>query len=488
MEEDRPPIMPNTKIVATLGPASDAPEIVRRMLEAGLDVVRLNASHGTQHEHAARIRTVRQVAAACGKPVAILLDLQGPKIRLGKFAGGAAELETGAAFTITEEPLLGNSTIASTGYAGFAKDVHPGDRVLLADGAVELRALKSDGVSVRFTVVSGGRIGDHKGINLPGVAVSCDALTEKDIADVRFGLDHGVDLIALSFVRTADDVRRLRALLAQEAAVRGEWVSRVPIVSKIEKPQAWENIGAILEETDGVMVARGDLGVEMALEKVPHIQKTIIRRARQRARFVITATQMLESMVENPSPTRAEVSDVANAIYDTTDAVMLSAETSIGKHPVEAVRVMARIAAETEKHCPPGELLHLANPSHAEIIAQAAHHASLDVNIRAIVVFTASGSSARLISRFHPPDRIFAVTPNEAVARQLSVAYGVTAFLGPDAGSTDEMLELTDRILLEQGILERGDSVVFVAGVPVGRPGSTNLLKLHRVGEALPRT
>ncbi len=283
-------------------------------------------------------------------------------------------------------------------------------------------------------------------------------------------------------------MRRLRALLAQEAAVRGEWVSRVPIVSKIEKPQAWENIGAILEETDGVMVARGDLGVEMALEKVPHIQNTIIRRARQRARFVITATQMLESMVENPSPTRAEVSDVANAIYDTTDAVMLSAETSIGKHPVEAVRVMARIAAETEKHCPPGELLHLANPSHAEIIAQAAHHASLDVNIRAIVVFTASGSSARLISRFHPPDRIFAVTPNEAVARQLSVAYGVTAFLGPDAGSTDEMLELTDRILLEQGILERGDSVVFVAGVPVGRPGSTNLLKLHRVGEALPRT
>jgi pyruvate kinase len=278
-------------------------------------------------------------------------------------------------------------------------------------------------------------------------------------------------------------VRKLRSVLDQS----GGSAIKLPIIAKIEKPQAWENIGAILEEADGVMVARGDLGVEMAVEKVPFIQKAIIRRARQRARFVITATQMLESMIDHPSPTRAEVSDVANAIYDGTDAVMLSGETSIGKHPVEAVRVMARIAVETERTSSsrPGELpWTIASPSHAEIIARAATNAAMDASVLAVVVFTASGSSARLISRYHPPDRIYAITPSRAVARQLSVNYGVTAILADDVGSTDEMLALTDSLLLEKGVLRRGDSVVFVAGQPVGRPGTTNLMKLHRIGES----
>jgi pyruvate kinase len=450
------------------------------MIRAGVNVFRLNASHGNQESHAARVRTVRDVAAELSADIGILLDLQGPKIRLGKFENGGCILQTGANFTISVQPVLGNTERASTSYPNFANDVRAGDRVLLADGAVELRAIKSDGESVRFEVIAGGPVGDNKGINLPGVAVSSDSLTPKDVADVAFGVEQGVDMIALSFVRTADDVRKLRSLLTEHNAT-------LPIIAKIEKPQGWENIGAILEESNGVMVARGDLGVEMAVEKVPFIQKAIIRRARQRARFVITATQMLESMIDRPSPTRAEVSDVANAIYDGTDAVMLSGETSIGKFPVEAVKVMSRIAAETERtgSSRPNELpWTIASPSHAEIIAQAATHAAMDASVLAVVVFTASGSSARLISRYRPPDRIFAITPNRTIARQLSVNYGVTAIHADEVGSTDEMLALTDRLLLDQGVLKRGDSVVFVAGQPVGRPGTTNLMKLHRIGES----
>lgn len=471
--------MPNTKIVATLGPASESPAVIHRLLNAGVDVVRFNFSHGTHEQHGARIQAVRRQAAESGRTVGILLDLQGPKIRLGKFEGGKCELETGAHFTISTEPVLGNKERASTGYKQFAEDVKAGDRVLLADGAVELHAVKSDGVCVRFNIVSGGVVGDHKGINLPGVQVSSPSLTEKDLADLQFGLQQGIDLVALSFVRTADDVRQLRAQLPGTKPA-------IPIIAKIEKPQAWENIDSILEEANGVMVARGDLGVEMALEKVPFIQKTIIRRARRHGRFVITATQMLESMVDNPTPTRAEVSDVANAIYDGTDAVMLSAETSVGQYPVEAVRFMSRIASEAERSLRARgfeDVQPVARPSFAEIVANAAYHAAHDASVTAIVVFTASGGSARIISRFRPPDPIFAVTPSDAVARQLSVQYGVVPVLAPEVASTDEMLSQCDRMLVERGFLTPGDSVVFVAGQPVARPGTTNLMKLHRVGE-----
>ncbi len=468
--------MPNTKIVATLGPATEAPGILDQLFAAGVDVFRLNASHGTPEQHAASIQAVRAVARERRAYPGILLDLQGPKIRLGAFEGGGCILQSGAAFTITTETVMGTAEMASTSYGNFARDVKPGDRILLADGAVELRAVASDEVAVRAEVVTGGAIGDHKGINLPGVKVSIPSLTEKDLNDLHFALNEGVDIIALSFVRTAADVQHLRNRLGGRPVV---------IVAKVEKPEAWDNIEAILNVTDGVMVARGDLGVETALEKVPRIQKSIIRRARRKGKFVITATQMLESMIERPSPTRAEVSDVANAIYDGTDAVMLSAETSVGKYPVEAVKYMARIAAESEASLrskgyqdPP----HQPQPANPEILADAAYHAAKESDAAAIVVFTSTGSSARLVSRYRPPVSIFAITPHDTTARQLAVNYGVTPILAPDVSSTDEMLCQMDRVLVEGGYLKQGQLVVFLAGQPVGRPGTTNLMKLHRVG------
>jgi pyruvate kinase len=468
--------MPHTKIVATLGPATDPPGVLAQLISAGVDVFRLNASHGTQEDIAARIAAVRTAAREARVHAGILLDLQGPKIRLGRFENGGCFLEAGAVFTITTEAVAGTSELACTGYARFARDVEPGNRILLADGAIELRALESDGVAVRTEVVCGGYISDRKGINLPGVKVSIPSLTEKDLSDLHFGLNAGIDIVALSFVRNAGDVLQLRDRLGGR---------RVTIVAKIEKPEGWENIEAILDATDGVMVARGDLGVEMALEKVPRIQKAIIRRARRKGRFVITATQMLESMIERSTPTRAEVSDVANAIYDGTDAVMLSAETSAGKYPVESVRFMARIAAETEISIrnkgyqdPP----QASNPTDPQILADAAYRAARDSGAAAIVVFSSKGASARLISRYRPPVKILAFTPHDVTARQLSVNYGIIPILAPDVSSTDEMLGQMDRVLVDSGYLQRGELVVFVAGQPVGRPGTTNLMKLHRVG------
>jgi pyruvate kinase len=469
--------MPNTKIVVTLGPATDAPGVLGQLLAAGVDVFRLNASHGTQEDHKRRIDAVRAAEQEVRAHVGILLDLQGPKIRLGRFEGGSCLLKQDAEFTITTEPITGNCSRACTSYTNFANDVQPGDRILLGDGAIELRAEATDGVAVRTVVVNGGEISDHKGINLPGVRVSLPSVTEKDAGDLRFGVEAGIDLVALSFVRKAADVEQLRAMLTRP----------VTLVAKIEKPEGWENIESILSAADGVMVARGDLGVETALEKVPRIQKSIIRRARRKGRFVITATQMLESMISSPVPTRAEVSDVANAIYDGTDAVMLSAETSVGKYPVEAVRFMARIATEAEVSIrnkgyldPP----HSSEPGNPEILADAAYHAARDSDAAAIVVFTSTGSSARLVSRYRPPVGIYAITPHEETARQLSVNYGVTALMAPDVSSTDEMLTQMDRILMEGGYLKRGQLVVFVAGQPVGRAGTTNLMKMHRVGMA----
>jgi pyruvate kinase len=329
---------------------------------------------------------------------------------------------------------------------------------------------------VRTEVVRGGPIRDHQGINLPGAAIRVPCLSDKDLSDLQFGLSMGVDMVALSFVRTQGDVRMLRSEL------KG---ADIPIVAKIEKPQAWDNIESILDEANGVMVARGDLGVEISLEKVPRIQKSIIRRARRKGRFVITATQMLESMVEHPVPTRAEVSDVANAIYDGTDAVMLSAETSVGKYPVQSVEFMARIAVETEasirnrgyQEPPTGP-----EPGNAEIVADAAYRAAREAKATAVVVFTASGSSARLVSRYRPPVPIYALTPSETVARQLAINYGISPILAPDVNSFDQMMSQMDRLLVEKGYVKCGDAVVFVAGQPIGRAGSTNLMKLHRVG------
>lgn len=471
----------NTKIVVTLGPAAESAQCVRRLLKTGVNVFRLNASHGSQADHAARVKRVRATAEELGLHIAILMDLQGPKIRLGKFEGGGCVLSTDSIFTITTTDILGNADRASTNYADFANDVKKGDCVLLADGSIRLEVLDTDGVSVRCRVVAGGPISDRKGINLPGVEVSAPSLTAKDVADVTFALELGVDYFALSFVRKAEDVKCLRGVLEDKDA-------RTPIIAKIEKRAGWENLDAILAHSDGVMVARGDLGVEMALEHVPQIQKSIIERARESGKVVITATQMLESMIENPFPTRAEVSDVANAIYDGTDAVMLSGETSVGKYPAEAVEMMARIAVEAEssrrfrayKDLPLG-----ATPSYPEIVAAAACQAAGAAGVTAIAVFTTSGSSARLISRLHPPVPIYAFTPVPTVARRLSLSYAVHPILAPEVQSTDLMLAQVERTLLEQGWLKPGDGVIAVAGQPIGHSGTTNLLKLHRLGETL---
>ena len=417
--------MSNTKIVVTLGPASDSLETIKAMMHAGAQIFRLNASHGPWADHRRRIATVRQAEKETGRTAAVLLDLQGPKIRLGTFAEGKVTLETGARFTITTQAVSGDTKRASTTYAAFADDVRVGDRVLLNDGAVTLRVIENDGVNVHLDVLSGGVTGTQKGINLPGVHVSAPTLTEKDREDLKAGLAAGVDLIALSFVRRAEDIRFLRMLMGD---------AKTPVIAKIEKPDALQDIDAIVREANGIMVARGDLGVEMSLEAVPPIQKMLIREARSRGRFVITATQMLESMIENANPTRAEVSDVANAIYDGSDAVMLSAETSVGKFPLAAVQYMARIAAEAER----GILKRgfpdtpaLSAPSDSEIVADAAYNAARAADVQAIVVFTTSGYSARLVSRYRPPVRVIAMTESEAQMRRLLVNYGVVPVLSP---------------------------------------------------------
>jgi pyruvate kinase len=469
----------STKIVATLGPASDSPAAVNSLLQAGVDVFRLNASHGTSEDRSALISVIRSAAAELEMRPGILLDLQGPKIRLGKFEGGQAYLKEGSRFAITIQPVTGTAEIASTTYQHLARDVQPGDRILLADGALELRVLETDGVCVTSEVVCGGIVSDRKGINLPGVKLSTPSMTEKDIADLEFGLAHQVDFLALSFVRTADDVQQLRELLKSRDA-------KIPIIAKIEKPEAMDNLDAILNLSDGVMVARGDLGVETTLEKVPTMQKSIIEKARLQRRFVITATQMLESMIDHPVPTRAEVSDVANAIYDGTDAVMLSAETASGKYPVEAVRRMAAIAREVEsvvgKKGFPEPAFTGDHSSHPEIIASAAYNAACSAGVAAIVVFTASGFSARLIAGYRPPIPIYAFTPSQTAMRALSIVYGVRPILSPDAESADEMLNVVDHTLLPSGWLTAGQSIVVVAGQPVGRAGTTNLIKLYCVG------
>ena len=475
--------MPNTKIVATLGPASDSPEKLLALIAAGVDVFRLNASHGEWPDHARRIVAVRAAAQQAGQHIGILLDLQGPKIRLGKFENGGCQLTQGAHFTITTVELQGTCDRASTAYSDFAKDVKPGDRVLLADGIIELRALRSDGIEVAFEVVIGGPISDKKGINLPGVKVSAPSVTEADERNLAAGLAAGVDMIAQSFVRTADDVRHLRSLMGKHM---DKDAPPIPIIAKIEKPEAYDNIQSILEEAEGVMVARGDLGVETSLERVPPMQKSIIRRARRTGTFVITATQMLESMITNATPTRAEVSDVANAIYDGTDAVMLSAETSVGKYPVETVQYMTKIAREAERSINKrgqNEPPNVTDQSVAEVIATSAYHAARAAKAAAIVAFTRTGRSARLISRYRPPVKIYAVTPSDKAARALSVCYGVLPVILPEVNSTDEMLTQMDHMLIERQLSRPGERIVFVAGQPVGCAGTTNIMKIHTVGE-----
>jgi pyruvate kinase len=472
--------MRRTKIIATLGPACASSEVVRELLNVPVDVFRINASHGSHSGHQAQIAMVRRLSAEVHSYAGVLFDLQGPKIRLGRFDGGTATLSSGSTFTITTDKVIGDAFRASTDYSSLAADLSAGDRLVLADGAVELHALEIASTAVVCVVTSGGTVRDHQGINLPNVKLSTPSLTEKDLCDVEFAVEQKVDFVALSFVRSASDIVDLRHILAEKA-----W--RVPIIAKIERPEACENLDAIMQAADGVMVARGDLGVEMSLARVPALQKKILDRSRRLGKFAVVATQMLESMTSNRAPTRAEVSDVATGVYDGADALMLSAETATGAYPVNSARMMANIALETEgadTHLPIASAPNQESSDHAHIAADACCRAAQAPQIEAIVVFTTTGATARLIARCRPSVPIFAFAPTDDIVRSLSIVYGVRAFRGVDGESTRAMIEATDGILMRSGFLARGSGVVVSAGEPIGKPGSTNQIRLHRVGLA----
>jgi pyruvate kinase len=471
-----------TKIVCTLGPASDSEAMIEALLLAGMDVARLNFSHGTQETHAATIVRLRAVADRLRKPLAILQDLQGPKIRTGALAGGASvTLREGRRFTITTRPIAGSAEGVSTTYAAFPLDVKAGDRILLSDGAIELRALEVNGQETLTEVIHGGVLAEHQGINLPGVAISAPALTEKDRDDLAFGVQQGVDYIALSFVRQPEDLAEAKRLVAEHAP---HATQPMPIIAKLEKPEAIERLDEILAASDGVMVARGDLGVELPLEQVPLIQKQIIRAANARGIPVITATQMLESMIAHVRPTRAEASDVANAILDGTDAAMLSGETAIGAYPVEVVQTMSRIAEAAEAGCDPGPVDTDHYRSHAHAVASAAHILAQTARASLIVVLTRSGLSARLISKERPSAPILAFTPSEEVYRRLSLWWGVAPHRGALEGTMDEKIAWVEAYLRGAGLAAPGEEIVIMGGMRTNGPARTNFVKLHRIGEA----
>ena len=471
------------KIVATLGPASSHADIFRELVRAGLDVARLNFSHGTHPEKLKLIEMVRDVSKAEGKNVCILADLQGPKIRTGRLQNRIpVQLKAGQTLTITPRDIAGTATIISTTFTTLAENLNAGDRILLSDGLIELRVTAIHGEDVECAVLNGGTLGEHKGINLPGIPVKVPSLTEKDEIDLEFALKHNVDAIALSFVRTAEDVKLVKDRIT--ASGTGAW-----LIAKLEKPQAIDNLDSILEVADGIMVARGDLGVEVPPERVPAIQKHMIRRAAAYRKPVITATQMLESMIENPRPTRAEASDVANAVYDGTDAVMLSAETAAGKYPVEAVRMMSRIVAETESNIHSGNKLE-ARPDHLklsipETICESMAHAADDLDVAAIAVFTETGTTARQLSKYRPKPPIYALSSIESVINRLGLLWGVTPVLCTKATTTEEMVDLAERLMLEGGYANRHDILGIVAGTRT-LSGSTNFLRLHVIGDRAP--
>ncbi|SDQ89213.1 pyruvate kinase [Curtobacterium sp. UNCCL20] len=470
--------MRRAKIVSTLGPATSEYETVKEIIEAGVDVARLNLSHGDYSVHEANYQNVRRAAEELGKPVAILVDLQGPKIRLAKFADGPHELAVGDVFTITTEDVPGSKEICGTTFKGLPQDVKPGDPLLIDDGRVRLRVLDTDGVRVRTEVVVGGTVSNNKGINLPGVAVNVPALSEKDEADLRWGIRQGADLIALSFVRNASDVVRAHEIMDEEG-------KRLPVIAKIEKPQAVDALEEIIDAFDSIMVARGDLGVELPLEAVPIVQKRAVELARRMAKPVIVATQMLESMISSPIPTRAETSDVANAVLDGADAVMLSGETSVGEYPVQTVRTMARIVESTEDHgleriAPLGTKPRTLGGA----ITLAAVEIAEFTEASYLCVFTESGDSARRMSRLRHGLPIIAFTPNEATRRRMALTWGVRSFLVERKTHTDELFSLVDDVLLENGLASPGDRVIVTAGSPPGIEGSTNDLRVHRVGDA----
>jgi pyruvate kinase len=464
------------KIVCTLGPATSSADMVKALVQAGMDVARLNFSHGDYADHEIAYQRVRQASDATGRAVGVLADLQGPKIRLGRFADGPTVWANGETVRITVQDCPGDHDRVSTTYKNLATDAEPGDRLLVDDGKVALVVEHVDGDDVVCMVTEGGPVSNNKGLSLPGMNVSVPALSEKDIQDLEFALRLGVDFIALSFVRSPADMELVREVMDRVGR-------RVPVIAKLEKPEAIENLEAIVLAFDAVMVARGDLGVELPLEEVPMVQKRAIQMARENAKPVIVATQMLESMIENSRPTRAEASDVANAVMDGADAVMLSGETSVGKFPLEAVRTMARIIAAVEENSTAAPPLTHTPRTKRGVISYAARDIGERLNAKALVAFTSSGDTVRRLARLHTPLPLLAFTALPEVRSQLALTWGTETFIVPELDSTDDMIKSVDHALLGLGRYQRGDLVVIVAGAPPGTVGSTNLIHVHRIGE-----
>ncbi|CAM5318181.1 pyruvate kinase [Leifsonia shinshuensis] len=471
--------MRRAKIVATLGPATSSYDNIRAIIDAGVDVARMNLSHGSYDVHEGVYANVRKAADDAGKPVAVLVDLQGPKIRLGKFEAGPYDLAQGDIFKITTDDIIGTKEISSTTFKGLPQDVKPGDFLLIDDGKVRVRVVEVEGNVVTTEVVVAGPVSNNKGINLPGVAVNVPALSEKDEADLRWGLKLGADIIALSFVRNAADIERVHEIMAEEGR-------KVPVVAKIEKPQAVEALEEIIEAFDAIMVARGDLGVELPLEAVPIVQKRAVELARRAAKPVIVATQMLESMISSPVPTRAETSDVANAVLDGADAVMLSGETSVGEYPAITVATMARIVTSTEEHgLDRIQPLGTRPRTQSGAITLAAVEVADFVEAKYLCVFTESGESARRMSRLRNKIPILAFTPEESVRRRMSLFWGVESFVVDRVTHTDQMVAQVDEALKSTGRAENGDKVIIISGSPPGIPGTTNDIRVHKVGDVL---
>ncbi len=472
----------NTKIVATLGPSTNSVEMLMQLMRSGVDVVRLNFSHGTHEDHLQAIANLQEAMRSTGEIVSVLQDLQGPKIRIGAFAVPFIELKQGQAFTITTEPILGDQTKVSTTYTNLTQDVHPGDMILLDDGKLRVRVMEVRGNDVRCEVIVGGTLSAHKGINLPNVAVSTPSLTAKDIQDLEFGIKHDVDYVALSFVRTADDIRRLRKAIVE----RIEKSRFLPIVAKIEKPQAVANIDEIIAEADAIMIARGDLGVELPPEDVPMLQKKIIRKCNEAGKPVIIATQMLESMINSPTPTRAEANDVANGVVDGADAVMLSGETSVGKYPLEAVQIMDRIIRKVEaENLGTNRLLdhpHKGVSSRHDALGRAACVLAEQMHAAAIVCVTHSGETARVLSRYRPRTRIIAITDRAKILRRLKLIWGVHGIvLESLEQDSDKAVHQIQEKLLNLGLIQRGEYIVLLAGQPFFARGSTNFIEVEKV-------
>ncbi|MFD1737117.1 pyruvate kinase [Bacillus salitolerans] len=475
--------MRKTKIVCTIGPASETVEKLVELMEAGMNVARLNFSHGNFEEHGNRIKNIREAAAMVGKTVAILLDTKGPEIRTHTFENGSAELVSGAEVTISMEEVVGTAERFSVTYSNLIHDVEVGSKILLDDGLIELEVIKIGQNDITTKVINSGTIKNKKGVNVPNVKVNLPGMTDKDANDILFGIEQDVDFIAASFVRRASDVLEIRELLESNNG------SRIQIIPKIENQEGVDNIDEILEVSDGLMVARGDLGVEIPAEEVPLVQKNLIKKCNTLGKPVITATQMLDSMQRNPRPTRAEASDVANAIFDGTDAIMLSGETAAGNYPVEAVKTMNNIASRAEQALQYREILQnrsrLSGQTVTDAIGQSVAHTALNLDVSAIVTPTESGHTARMISKYRPKAPIIAVTANDYVSRRLALVWGVTARIGEKARTTDEMLDSSVMESLNTGLVKHGDLIVITAGVPVGETGTTNLMKVHVVGDMI---